>query len=105
MGRRNNRKPDEVPELRDPSAYGVRKTEVWDGEEWTVQSITGSSSTKTYRCPGCDHEIRPATPHVVAWPSDEPSGVENRRHWHTPCWNARGRRGPRMPRGSGAPRY
>ncbi len=27
---------------------------------------------KIYRCPGCDHEIRPATAHVVVWPTDSP---------------------------------
>ena len=27
-------------------------------------------ATKTYRCPGCDHEISPAQPHVVVWPAD-----------------------------------
>lgn len=63
-----------------------------DGD-WYVRPITGSSSTKTYRCPGCDHEIVPATPHIVAWPADR--GSEERRHWHTPCWRARDRRGPR----------
>ncbi|MFM9135950.1 MAG: hypothetical protein ACKOT0_11080 [bacterium] len=62
-----------------------------DGD-WYVRSITGSSSTKTYRCPGCDHEILPATPHVVAWPVH--AGAEDRRHWHTACWRARDRRGP-----------
>ena len=62
------------------------------GEEWKVRRITGSSSTKTYRCPGCDHEIRPATPHVVAWPIE---AVDQRRHWHTPCWQARNRRSVR----------
>ena len=28
-----------------------------------------ASGLKTYRCPGCDQEIRPATPHVVSWPA------------------------------------
>ena len=35
----------------------------------------------------------PGTPHVVAWP-DTPgllsqSAVEERRHWHTSCWQRR----------------
>jgi hypothetical protein len=60
-----------------------------DGEEWVVRRITGSSSTKTYRCPGCDQEIRPATPHIVAWPRHS---LDQRRHWHKACWNARHRR-------------
>jgi hypothetical protein len=75
------------------STAGVQTVEVdRAGEEWIVRRITGSTSTKTYRCPGCDQEIRPATPHVVAWPS---LALDQRRHWHTPCWNARDRRAPR----------
>jgi hypothetical protein len=75
------------------STAGVQTVEFdRDGEEWIVRRITGSTSTKTYRCPGCDQEIRPATPHVVAWPS---LAIDRRRHWHSPCWNARDRRGPR----------
>ena len=27
-------------------------------------------ATKSYRCPGCDHEIRSGTAHVVVWPAD-----------------------------------
>lgn len=67
-----------------------------DGD-WVVRRITGSAATKPYRCPGCDQEIRPATPHVVAWPVEPVGaldGLEQRRHWHTGCWNARDRRGP-----------
>ncbi len=72
-----------------------------DGE-FVVRPITGSSSTKTYRCPGCDQEIRPATPHVVAWPVGE---EDMRRHWHRPCWQARERRGVKTPRSRNAPRH
>ncbi|MDT3445242.1 MULTISPECIES: hypothetical protein [unclassified Pseudofrankia] len=59
---------------------------VVDGEDWAVRPVTGAASTKAYRCPGCDHEIPPGVPHVVAWPSGR---MEHRRHWHTPCWNRR----------------
>ncbi|HET9186354.1 MAG TPA: hypothetical protein VFN80_00250 [Acidothermaceae bacterium] len=77
----------------EPLMGGVQSVEVdRDGEEWIVRRITGSTSTKVYRCPGCDQEIRPATPHVVAWPS---LAIDQRRHWHTPCWNARDRRSAR----------
>lgn len=75
-----------------------------DGD-WVVRRVTGSAATKAYRCPGCDQEIRPATPHVVAFPADGLGGLEDRRHWHTPCWQARGRRGPRTMRSAGGPRY
>ncbi|MFL6241325.1 MAG: hypothetical protein ACJ735_17720 [Actinomycetes bacterium] len=73
----------------------MERVEEWSGGEYVVRPITGSASTKTYRCPGCDHEIRPATPHVVVWPADHPAGADDRRHWHTACWRARDRRPPR----------
>lgn len=66
-----------------------------DGD-WVVRRLTGSASTKIYRCPGCSQEIRPATPHVVAWPADAPllggQASDARRHWHTACWRHRGHR-------------
>jgi hypothetical protein len=66
-----------------------------DGD-WNVRPV--GAGEKTYRCPGCDHEIRPGTPHVVAWPADGYGGVDDRRHWHTGCWNSRGRRKPQSRR-------
>jgi hypothetical protein len=75
--------------------------EASDGD-WVVRPLTGAASDKTYRCPGCDQEIRPRTPHVVAWPAyardsdldpwDTESAADWRRHWHTTCWRARDRR-------------
>ncbi|WP_425604840.1 hypothetical protein [Actinomycetospora termitidis] len=56
------------------------------GRRWAVRAISGSSATKTYRCPGCNQEIRPGTSHVVAWPVDEVGGGDERRHWHSGCW-------------------
>lgn len=91
MARRNRRRVDETPEIRPGSGLGVRQTVEVRGEEWIMQRITGSASTKNYRCPGCNQEIRPATPHVVAWPfddhTDHEARVQDRRHWHSPCWN------------------
>jgi hypothetical protein len=55
-------------------------------EDWVVRPVAGAYATKTYRCPGCDHEIGPGTPHLVVWRDDD---VEDRRHWHTPCWHRR----------------
>ncbi|SDO21554.1 hypothetical protein SAMN05660199_01541 [Klenkia soli] len=73
-----------------------------DDGDWVVRPVTGAASTRSYRCPGCDQEIRPGTPHVVAWPVyardsdldpwDTESSVDLRRHWHTACWRARSRR-------------
>ena len=69
---------------------------------YRVRRITGSSSSKVYRCPGCDQEIRRGTPHVVAWVEED---AETRRHWHTPCWESRNRRAPKIERTRNAPRY
>jgi hypothetical protein len=91
MGRKNRRKDEPV---RTAPVSNQRLESHPDGD-WYVRALTGSSATKTYRCPGCDHEIRPATPHIVAWPADDPRGADDRRHWHTPCWAARNKRGPR----------
>ncbi|MGH3490792.1 MAG: hypothetical protein ACRDP8_23145 [Actinopolymorphaceae bacterium] len=70
--------------------------EEWPDGEWVVRQITGATSAKAYRCPGCDQLIPPATPHVVAWPVDPRAftgpGLDERRHWHTSCWRARDRR-------------
>ena len=49
-------------------------------EGFRVQQVTGERS---YRCPGCDHEIRVGTAHLVVMPKGT---VDLRRHWHTPCW-------------------
>lgn len=38
---------------------------------------------KQYVCPGCNQEIRVGAGHVVIVPLSEP---DNRRHWHTPCF-------------------
>jgi hypothetical protein len=75
-----------------------RRVEVGvDGYDYEVRAVAAARATKIYRCPGCDHEIRPGTAHVVVWPADPhhaPGGIDDRRHWHTPCWANRKRRGP-----------
>jgi hypothetical protein len=72
------------------------RIEMYDGAEFEVRSVTGSAAVRPYRCPGCDQAIRPATPHIVAWPvvpslltSFTGVGVDERRHWHTACWRSR----------------
>jgi hypothetical protein len=72
----------------------MQRTEAGPDGEWNVRAVSGAQTTKTYRCPGCDHEIRPGTPHVVAWPASDHGSVEDRRHWHRACWDARLRRRP-----------
>jgi len=60
---------------------------------WIVRSVAGATATKAYRCPGCQQVITPGTPHVVVWPAIpsllSESGLEERRHWHTACWQRR----------------
>ncbi|ONM47221.1 ATP/GTP-binding protein [Nocardia donostiensis] len=71
--------------------FGRRETGPDGDELYMVRTVPGSRAVKTYRCPGCDHEIRPGTAHVVAWPVD--GGEMDRRHWHRGCWNGRRTRG------------
>jgi len=76
---------------------GAQRIESGPDGEWQVRRISGTAATKTYRCPGCDQEIPPGVGHVVAWPADA-RDADDRRHWHTPCWERRLHRGPRLRR-------
>lgn len=91
MVRANRRRDDHVP-LRS----GVSSGHVESGPdgEWHVRQVSGGSAVRPYRCPGCDQLVAVGTPHVVAWPAGEAGSVDERRHWHTPCWAARTRRQP-----------
>jgi hypothetical protein len=83
--------------------YGIGLTEEWQGEEWVVRPVAGAASAKLYRCPGCDQEIPQGVAHVVAWRAYD--GVDDRRHWHRACWNAKDRRTRKVQRPRNAPRY
>jgi hypothetical protein len=75
---------------------GPERVETWPDGDWVVRAVPGAGTAKAYRCPGCDQEITPGTPHVVAWPADGINvGLEERRHWHRACWTNRLRRRPR----------
>jgi len=90
MGRRNRR--ESQPEPGEIRLGGMRRSETYADGDWFVQHITGAAATKTYRCPGCDMEITPGSPHIVAWPdylNGGDSAVDERRHWHTACWKRR----------------
>jgi len=82
----------------------VDSVEEWAGVGYLVRPVSGSGSTKPYRCPGCDQQIPPGTPHVVAWPAGDPD-AGHRRHWHTACWRSRDRRRAVVQRSRNAPRY
>lgn len=88
MPRKNKRRVD--PPAVKP---GSTRHEYVEGD-FRVRHLTGESSTKTYRCPGCDQEIRPGVPHVVVWPLEEFGSESERRHWHASCWKARENRRP-----------
>ena len=68
----------------------TERVEPFHGEDYVVRRVTGSASTKPYRCPG--------PPHTVAWPvvpttfASGATGLDERRHWHNACWAARERR-------------
>lgn len=63
----------------------------WDEDGLQVRRIQPFEATKAYTCPGCSQQITPGTGHIVAVPPEAP---DLRRHWHTPCWQHRGRRRP-----------
>lgn len=79
-----------------PTVFSGRRVETGpDGYDYEVRPVTGDRATKLYRCPGCDQEIRVGTPHVVVWPADGgDAALDDRRHWHNPCWAHRDTRGP-----------
>lgn len=64
-----------------------------DGHDYQVVPIPGARALKVYRCPGCDHELRPGVPHLVVWRTEDAEGAD-RRHWHTHCWGKRRHRRP-----------
>jgi len=105
MPRRHRRQPQPDPPDDDGAARrGVPSVEVARDGDWLVRPVSGDTG-KAYRCPGCDQEIPPGVPHVVAWPADERGDLSDRRHWHTGCWRARDRRTPVTQRSRSAPRY
>ncbi|SHG02847.1 hypothetical protein [Streptoalloteichus hindustanus] len=98
MPRRNRpRRPGGASGGDEPRPLGAAswaRHETGQDGDWLVRTVSGSQTVKTYRCPGCDHEIAPGTPHVVAWPADEYGSAADRRHWHSGCWNGRHHRRP-----------
>jgi hypothetical protein len=65
-------------------------TEPDDGVD--VRHVQPYEADKTYRCPGCDHEIGPGVGHEVVVPRERP---DERRHWHSGCWHRAARQGER----------
>jgi hypothetical protein len=94
MPRKNRRAPFEH---QPPAAARPRSAPppwaVVDG--YDVRHLVGE---KEYRCPGCDHLIRPGSWHLVVVPDGSP---DDRRHWHTECWRSELRRLGLLRRSSG----
>ena len=85
---RRNRPPKKTNQQAEEFAiqnrvFGIEIAQEWSDGNWIVRKITGSAATKNYRCPGCDHEIKPATPHTLSYLEGY---LDERRHWHTACW-------------------
>ncbi len=85
----------EVPALNTERLMGYTHREIGtDGLEYKVHQIR--SGQKVYLCPGCNGTISIGESHVVAWTEEgwfgAEAGARDRRHWHSGCWNARGRR-------------
>ena len=95
MPRANRRRRDDVPLNLERAVGGAVRRESYAGGEWSVRRVTGAGATRSYLCPGCQQSVVPGTPHVVAWPADGMGGLDDRRHWHTSCWESRERRPPR----------
>jgi hypothetical protein len=87
------RRPSKHTRPPRPLGAGHATAEVKSDGRWVVRSVPGAGATKTYRCPGCDQLITAGVPHIVAWPAEPSwtasSGLEERRHWHTSCWQRR----------------
>ena len=83
MPRRNHRREDDLSLDEERARRGVERLVTSSDGQWSVRHITTTGAVKTYRCPGCDHEIRKGVSHLVVVPHDD---VGERRHWHTECW-------------------
>jgi len=82
--RKAARERNEAPPALRP--FGVEAPEWARREGFEVRMVL---NPRLYRCPGCEHEIRASTQHLVVVPRD---AVEDRRHWHTECWRRELRR-------------
>ena len=95
---RKNTRRNAPPDTSEGSLFGSAMMRQESGpagfadESFIVRTIPGARATKSYRCPGCDHDNRPGVAHLVTWPA-ESGGAEDRRHWHTGCWSGRSTRG------------
>lgn len=88
------RRPSKHLRPHRPLALGRQShTDTKSDGQWVVTRITAEGAAKPYRCPGCEQLIKPGTAHLVTWPHTPTigsvTGVEDRRHWHSSCWQRR----------------
>lgn len=95
MPRRNRRPSSQQPRDLSRLLDVGERTESWGGLRFTVRAVRANANGKSYTCPGCQGTVRSAQAHTVAWPAEGLADLSDRRHWHTPCWQARERRPPR----------
>lgn len=87
--RRNRPRDDRGPHRRsEAEAPALPDLVIGAPPGWQARAVAPANARKEYRCPGCNHEIRPGTGHVVAWRAGEEA---DRRHWHRYCWEREAR--------------
>ena len=88
MPRRHRRNPEffDPPESEPAPSRRLAPPPWAEVPGFDVRQVQGD---KPYRCPGCDHVIRPGLGHLVVVPNSDP---DERRHWHTECWRRELRR-------------
>ena len=87
--RSKNSKREEPVEIDlDRALRGMKRTEVKNGVEYTVQTSSGANAEdgKTWICPHCHVTIQKGVTHIVAW--DAHRDVSTRRHFHNACWKS-----------------
>jgi hypothetical protein len=80
MPRKNRRDPQY---FQAPAAPAPPRSAAPPWAELPGFELRHLTSEKGYRCPGCDHLVRPGVWHLVVVPDSDP---DERRHWHTECW-------------------
>lgn len=99
MGRRKSTKRpynEPHPELDVDRLRGGSVPRIEPGPAGEPYNVATSRLTEsTFICPACGQVIPAQTAHVVAWATGHLFGegvaVEERRHWHTACWERFGR--------------